>query len=198
MQSQTLLVAVLFITSLVTPRICFWQEAKERPKLKDFGSSLKKLKWDKEKQTTVDTRAKPTVDPEVEDVIRIKTELVITDVVVLDQHRRIISGLTKEDFLITENNEPQAVAHFGVRSDQNSGRTIVLIIDYSLSMLPYIRMSTEAAKKLLDHLKPNDRMAIVTNDVALLTDFTTDKKRLKKKLDEFAVTAHSYNFARPI
>lgn len=161
----------------------------ERPKLKDFGSSLKKLKWDKAKQTTVDTREKPKVDPEVEDVIRIKTDLVVTDVVVLDQHRRMISGLSKDDFLISENNEPQSVAHFGVRSDQAGGRTIVLIIDYSSSMLPYIRMSVEAAKKLLDHLKPNDQMAIVTDDIALLTGFTTDKKKLKKKLDEFAVIA---------
>jgi VWFA-related protein len=59
----------------------------------------------------------------------------------------------------------------------------VLIIDYSGSQLPYIQNSVAAAKTLVDKLGPQDRMAIVTDDVSLLVDFTKDKARLKSNLD---------------
>jgi len=59
----------------------------------------------------------------------------------------------------------------------------VLIIDYSGSQLPYISKSIEAAKVLVDSLGPLDRMAIITDDIELLLDYTDDKKEMKKKLD---------------
>jgi VWFA-related protein len=40
-----------------------------------------------------------------------------------------------------------------------------------------------AAKVLVDKLGPRDMMAIVTDDVELIQDFTADKQKLKKKLD---------------
>ena len=58
----------------------------------------------------------------------------------------------------------------------------MLIIDYSGSQFPYIKNSVEAAGVLVDKLGPVDRMAIVTDDVELLVDFTNDKRELKKKL----------------
>jgi VWFA-related protein len=62
-------------------------------------------------------------------------------------------------------------------------RSIVLILDYSGSMLPFIENSVEAAKTLVDRLSPRDRMALVTDDVELLVDFTADKAVLKEKLE---------------
>ena len=59
----------------------------------------------------------------------------------------------------------------------------MLIIDYSGSQLPYLKRSIEAAKLLVDKLRPNDLMAIVTDDVELIADYTNDKKKLKSKLD---------------
>lgn len=52
----------------------------------------------------------------------------------------------------------------------NVPRTIVLIIDYSGSQLPFIKNSVAAAKVLVDKLGPKDLMAIVTDDVELLLD----------------------------
>jgi VWFA-related protein len=59
----------------------------------------------------------------------------------------------------------------------------VLIIDYSRSQFPFISDSIEAAKVFVDKLGRYDRMAIVTDDVELLVDFTSDKRELKKGLD---------------
>jgi hypothetical protein len=59
----------------------------------------------------------------------------------------------------------------------------VLVIDYSGSQFPYIKNSVDAAAVLVDKLGPRDRMAIVTDDVEMLVDFTNDKRELKKKLN---------------
>jgi hypothetical protein len=52
----------------------------ERPKLKDFGSSLKRSKWDSKRQTAVEieARAKPDEAPG-DDVVRIGTDLVFPE-----------------------------------------------------------------------------------------------------------------------
>jgi VWFA-related protein len=52
----------------------------------------------------------------------------------------------------------------------------------------------EAAKVLVDKLGPQDRMALVTDDVKLLVDFTQDKALLKKSLDSLRKKAASGSF----
>lgn len=153
-------------------------------KIKDFGSSLKRLKWSPEKNSVVDSNNGTGTELNDGDVIRIDTSLVSTDLLVVDSHGNAVTGLTADDFSITEDDAPQKVGHF-VRGD-NAGvpRTIVLIIDYSGSQLAYLNNSVAAAKVLVDKLSPRDRMAIVTDDVEMLVDFTNDKQKLKNELDE--------------
>jgi hypothetical protein len=75
------------------------------------------------------------------------------------------------------------VGHFLLGSNTSVPRSIVLIIDYSGSQFPYIQNSVDAAKVLINELGPRDSMAIITDDIELLSDFTTNKTELKKKLD---------------
>lgn len=159
-------------------------QSPRRKKIKDFGSSLKRLKWDPEKNSVVDSNNGTGTELNDGDVIRIDTSLVSTDLLVVDSHGNAVTGLTADDFSITEDGAPQKVGHF-VRGD-NAGvpRTIVLIIDYSGSQLAYLNNSVAAAKVLVDKLSPRDRMAIVTDDVEMLVDFTNDKQKLKNELDE--------------
>lgn len=159
----------------------------ERPKLKNFGSSLDRLKWDSRKQAAVEIkrRAKPGEATD-DDIIRVETNLVVCDIRVRDSRGNTVTGLTKDDFIVTEDNHPQQIQHFSLGNDLSVGRTIVLLIDYSGSERPYIRNSVEAANILVDQLGPKDVMAVVTDDVKLLVDFTRDKKALKKKLDTLA------------
>lgn len=157
--------------------------AREKPKLKDFGSSLRKLKWDpvkKEGREIVSTDQKTSAD---DDVIRIDTALVACDVLVTNQQGRPIRNLEASDFTISEDGVPQQVGHFFLGDNVSLTRSIVLIIDYSRSQFPYIKESVEAAKGFVDKLGPQDRMAIVTDDVEMLVDFTGDKRELKRGLD---------------
>jgi VWFA-related protein len=159
-------------------------QSPRRKKIKDFGSSLKRLKWNPEKNSVVDSNNGTGTELNDGDVIRIDTSLVSTDLLVVDSHGNAVTALTADDFSITEDGAPQKIGHF-VRGD-NVGvpRTIVLIIDYSGSQLAYLNNSVAAAKVLVDKLSPRDRMAIVTDDVEMLVDFTNDKQKLKNELDE--------------
>ena len=166
----------------------------EKPELKDFGSSLKRLKWDPKTRSAVDTRPekKQGASSTEEDVVRVETVLAVCDVLVVDRKQdRVISGLTKDDFVITENDAPQTVAMFSRGDDVTRPRSIVLVIDYSASQLPYINTSIDAARTLVDKLGPLDKMAIVTDDVSLLVDFTRDRKKLKEKLETLKARANS-------
>ena len=163
--------------------ISFAQAPREKPKLKDFGSSLKKLKWDPRKNEAVNS-AQPSSDGSSDvDVIRIETSLVVSDVLVTDRQGHPIRNLTPADFTISEDDVPQQVGHFVLGDNANLARSIVLIIDYSRSQFPYIADSIEAAKVLVDKLRPHDQMAIVSDDVELLVGFTSDKRDLKEALD---------------
>jgi len=102
---------------------------------------------------------------------------------VTDRQGKLVRGLTANDFAISEDGAPQQIGHFVLGDNVNRSRTIVLIIDYSRSQFPYIAESIEAAKGFVDKIGRADRMAIVTDDVEVLVDFTNDKLALKKGLD---------------
>src|SRR5678815_5770854 len=158
--------------------------AQQKPKLKDFGSRVKKLKWDPERnQTSADTDRPSRPASADDDVIRIDTTLVASDLLVLDRQGHAVKGLVATDFIITEDGKPEPVGHFLLGSNTSVPRSIVLIIDYSGSQFPYIQNSVDAAKVLIDKLGPHDSMALITDDIEMLSDFTTNKTELKKKLD---------------
>lgn len=157
-------------------------QSQEKPKLKDFGSSLRKLKWDPEKNQAVISE-QGSHDGTDDDVVRIETSLVTSDVLVTDRQGRPIHNLSATDFEVSEDDVPQQVGHFVLGNNSSLPRSIVLIIDYSRSQFPYIADSIEAAKGFVDKLGPYDRLAIITDDVELLVDFTNDKQELRKGLD---------------
>ena len=173
------LVSILLILGLFI-NLFSQSQQREKPKLKGFGSSLKKLKWDPQKNETVITQPASRDD---EDVITIETSLVTSDVLVTDRQGRPVRDLKATDFAVSEDGVPQQIGHFVLGDNVNLSRSIVLIIDYSRSQFPYIADSIEAAGVLVDQLGPKDRMAIVTDDVDLLVDFTNDKRELKRGLE---------------
>jgi VWFA-related protein len=192
-----LFLALLLLISSVffspTSKTRAQSESQEKPNLKDFGSSLKRLKWDPEKQaaTDIQQRASPARDTSEDDVIRVDTDLVTIEVQVRDGQGRIVPDLTKDDFIITDSGRIQEIAHFSRGNDLAVQRSIVLVIDYSGSQARYLHNSVEAGKNLIKQLGPMDSMAIVTDDVELLVPFTRDKAKLKKALESLENKARS-------
>ncbi len=173
-------------------------KANVKPTLKAFGASLDRLKWDPAKQAAVEiNEANNKREGESsEDVVRIETRLVVSNVLVLDQKGRAVEGLTQNDFVVTEDGQPQQISNFSLGDDANVGRSIVLILDYNFGLAPFIDLSVGAAKNLVDQLRPKDRMAIVTDDVELLVDFTRDKSQLSNALDSLREKVKSDRFGK--
>ena len=192
-ESITLTIALCLACSV--PLSFAQSPAREKPTLKDFGSSLKRLKWDPTKKAAVETKSNEDKanDSNQEDVVRVETSLVVSDVLVLDGHGRSVQGLKRDDFLVIEDAKPQTVGMFSLGDDATVPRSIVLIIDYSSSQFPFINTSIAAAKMLVDKIAPIDRMAIVTDDVELLQDFTNDKQNLKDKLESLRKRISSWD-----
>src|SRR5256885_2037659 len=78
----------------------------ENIRAKTFGSSLGKYR-DKE-QRNFQNKPKSNESDDVE-TIRITTDLVVNDVLVTDQNGKMISELTKDDFVVTEDGAPQKI-----------------------------------------------------------------------------------------
>ena len=171
--------------------ICFFSNTtiraqtpiKEKPKLKDFGSSIKPQKEKNKDNSESKIEKSKSVDDDTNDVIKIETRLVRTSVLVVNKQGKAIPGLKASDFIVTEDNIPQEIDTLSIGESVDVPKSIVLIIDYSESQADFIENSVEAAKVLVDKLNPKDRMAIVTDDVELLTGFTNNKSLLKGKLD---------------
>lgn len=160
------------------------QDEKKREKL---GSSLKRLKWDEKKGEAVEKGKKEQSDPKAAssinaETLRVETQLAVFDLLVVDRYGRIISGLTKEDFVVTEDNVTQQLSTFATGEAAAIPRSIVLVLDFSGSQSPFLQTSISAAKTLVDQLRPNDKMAIVTDNIELLVDFTKNKSSLKEGL----------------
>jgi VWFA-related protein len=179
-----------FCTCLATVPARAVNADEQKPKRAKFGSSLKRLKWDKTKQAAVEkpdkpSDKKPKEHTEADAAIKLKTLLVTFDVLVTDaSHTRVIEGLGKDDFVVTEDDQPQYVATFALGSDANAARSIILLIDWSRSQQPFIETSIRAAKVLIEQLKPADEMAVITDDIDLVCDYTHDKAKLAAALDK--------------
>ncbi len=177
-------VSCCLLITLLAPGLIAQSEKFKREK---FGSSLKRLKWDDRKQAAVETKKNRSTRPlpaTDADTLKLETLYVAFDILVSDPvAARFVTGLTKDDFIIAEDDQPQAVELVSRGDDAERTRSLVLVLDYSGSQLPFLAASISAAKSLIQRLAPADRMAIVTADIELLVDFTGDKARLSAALD---------------
>lgn len=178
-----LLICALLLLSSVAAVFAQMPEPTAVPS-REFGWSLKEEPRTKQKnQVKKNAQVIEESSKDDDDVIRVETNLVVNDVYVADRQGKVVTGLKKQDFVVTEDGKPQSIETFALGDDAVVPRSIVLIMDYSVSQLPYIVTSVEAAKSLVDQLNPRDKMALITDDIELLTGFTQDKKLLKDKLD---------------
>lgn len=199
-------IGLVLVLILLCSTLLVAQTTLEEGFRQDFVKKLKKAR-DKNKkeadkksgsnQITVSNPEPKPVEPD-DEVITVETQLVRSDILVFDPKGVAVLGLKAEDFEITEDKVSQEIGTFSLGDSAEVPRTIVLIIDYSGSQRPYIKTSVAAAKVLVDKLNPRDRMAIVTDDIELITDFSRDKEELKKSLDKLVKKAERGDIGRSL
>src|ERR1043166_1990329 len=124
-------------------------QEKEKPKPRDFGSSLKRPPSNEKKKPRAESTPKPinqraTTPTDDIDVVTVETSLVTSDVLVLDKRGNPVTGLADKDFVVTEDGQRQEVGMVSLGDNIKVPRSIVLIIDYSSSQSPFIQTSIAA------------------------------------------------------
>jgi VWFA-related protein len=74
------------------------------------------------------------------------------------QGKDLVTGLTKNDFVIADEGQPQSIASF---QHGDEPVNLLLLLDVSGSMQPVIEQISQSARTALDHLQPGDRVAIM-------------------------------------
>lgn len=115
-------------------------------------------------------KQKPT---EEEDVIKIKSELVLIDVTVLDRNNKFVQGLDRSRFQVFEDQIQQNIEFF---SQEEVPISYGIVIDTSGSMRRRLSTVIKAAKSLVALSKPGDEVFIVdmkdSQNIELVEEFT--------------------------
>ncbi|MFN0112786.1 MAG: VWA domain-containing protein [Blastocatellia bacterium] len=125
---------------------------------------------------SVTALAYPQEPPPSSEVVKINTDLVVLDAQVLrKKDGQAISSLRREDFVLAEDGARQEIVHF---SQDRLPLSILLLLDLSASVRPVIEEIRNGALQSLDHLRPEDEVALMTfaDKTRLLQDFTRDRK----------------------
>jgi Ca-activated chloride channel family protein len=127
----------------------------------------------------------PSTTPVPDDVskpVAIRTDLVTLTLTVTDAYGRYVSGLTKNAFVITDNNKEQDVTYF---SDSDAPVSIGILFDVSGSMSgDKIKKAKTALQRFITSSHPSDEYFLIAfnNRAELLLDRTRDADAVLNKL----------------
>ncbi|HEX8338236.1 MAG TPA: VWA domain-containing protein, partial [Pyrinomonadaceae bacterium] len=143
---------------------------------------------------------------EKEDVVRVETELVQTDVMVFDKSGQFVDGLKREDFELRVDGRPVPLAFFervsapprrgegapgaaagaaNAAASRGRGRTVVFFIDDLHLSLDSLNPTRAAITRFIDEeMAPGDLVALVTasGQLGFLQQFTDNKAVLRAAL----------------
>jgi VWFA-related protein len=114
--------------------------------------------------------------------ISVETALVSLDVLVTDEDGLVLAGLKKENFRLLDEGKPQTISHF---EPVGAPITIVMLMEYSGSAYDYFAYKAATwGSTFLNHLEPNDYLALVTYDIkpTVRVDFTRNRAAVQDAL----------------
>ncbi len=121
--------------------------------------------------------------PRQEDIYTISVEVPVVQVPVMATTERgdIIADLKKENFRIFDNGEPQQISAFG---PSEAPMTMVMLVEGSRAVGYAVYQIYDWAYGFLNHLKPEDWVALVTYDIKprLEVDFTHNRREVADAL----------------
>ncbi|MCC6590869.1 MAG: VWA domain-containing protein [Bryobacterales bacterium] len=105
-------------------------------------------------------------------VFRTGVSLVRVDAQVVSD-RRPVQGLTRQDFIVLDNGDPQPIEYFGRESEPI---WLVLLLDVSGSMTRRVSEIAAVARQSLKTLKPEDQVAVMlfSRNTKLAADFSAN------------------------
>ncbi|HWC16341.1 MAG TPA: VWA domain-containing protein [Terriglobales bacterium] len=116
-------------------------------------------------------------------VFKSQTEEVVLHATVVDQHSRLVTGLTKNDFTVYEDGQPQTITRF---TKEDVPVSIGILIDNSGSMRDKRQAVNTSALDLVKASNPEDEVFVVNfSDEAIIdTDLTSDIAKMQEGLQQ--------------
>jgi VWFA-related protein len=116
------------------------------------------------------------------ETVTVESSLVRLNVGVVDKQGRGIVNLSRNDFVVYEDNVQQKILSFEPSSAPFS---LVLLLDMSSSTQSFRQPLKQSAFRFLDALSPDDRVSIIAfrDKVEVLTGFTSDRKKMVEAID---------------
>jgi len=112
-----------------------------------------------------------------EPTIRVTTRIVPLPTMVTDAQGRLVPDLAQEDFTILDNGKPQDIVLF-----ENTVQpfTVVVMLDFSLSMALQLDLLKEAAEDFLLRMLPDDKgqVGAFSDRIQFSGSFTNNRDRL--------------------
>ena len=110
-------------------------------------------------------------------------ETVAVYATVQDDQGRLVPGLPRDAFELRDDGAPVELSVF---SNDSQALTALLLLDMSASIAGEFNRVRDAARHVVDHLQPGDRLRIGTfgTEIALSPWLTGDKDRLRRVLDQ--------------
>ncbi len=141
-------------------------------------------------QTTTSSSAQRPAQGGPQTTLSVNARLVTLPVVVRDKKGKIVSGLTKDDFVLTEDGRPETIKYFNL--DTNLPLTLALDVDTSGSMRDALDTERTASQSFLESMitRADDKAAVLHFDreVELLEDLTSSKPKLNEALNQLGPT----------
>ena len=126
----------------------------------------------------------PNIDPSLKTYtkpLRKDVDLVLVPVTITDPMNRLVTGLEKENFALTDNGTPQEIRHF---SSEDAPISLGVIFDVSGSMSDKIDKSRQAVVEFFRTANPQDEFFLIafSDKPELLADYTSSVEDIQDKL----------------
>jgi VWFA-related protein len=118
--------------------------------------------------------------------IRVQVNQVNVFATVRDKHKSIVTGLTKDDFQVSEDGQLQEITDFSAES--NLPITLGMLIDTSGSEYYMLSSEKDAGSRFFGRILRKGDLGLVMSfdtDIDLLADFTDDKGVLNRAWRRF-------------
>lgn len=137
-------------------------------------------------QATQTPAQQPSQQPPQQSKISVVTRMVTVYASVSDKKGSVVSTLTRDDFLVTQEGQPQEITYFATQKDLPL--TIGLLVDTSRSQQSVLGQERTASYSFLDHMlrDEKDRAFLIhfDHEVELLQDLTSSRQKLQSALDQ--------------
>ncbi len=122
--------------------------------------------------------------------IRVNTNLVVVPVTVRGADGELVTGLTKDDFTVLEDGQPQTITNFDTEPAPLSA---AIVVDDGIAGIALHRVAS-LLFAIAANIEPVDEVSVFRYDrsVDRLSDFSKDPKVMQKSFDRIAEIAKSH------